>query len=78
MFSYCLFVFHIFFLLKCLFSSFAHFFSNKFIYFFNFLAAMGLHRCMRAFSSCGELGLLFIAVGGLLIAVASLVAEHGL
>ena len=32
----------------------------------------------RAFSSCGERGLLFIAVHGLLIAVASLVAEHGL
>ena len=32
----------------------------------------------RAFSSCGEQGLLFVAVRGLLIAVASLVAEHGL
>ena len=31
-----------------------------------------------AFSSCGEQGLLFAAVCGLLIAVASLVAEHGL
>ena len=31
-----------------------------------------------AFSSCGEQGLLFVAVHGLLIAVASLVAEHGL
>ena len=30
------------------------------------------------FSGCGERGLLFIAVRGLLIAVASLVAEHGL
>ena len=30
------------------------------------------------FSSCGEQGLLFVAVHGLLIAVASLVAEHGL
>ena len=28
-------------------------------------------RCMQAFSSCGECGLLFIAVHGLLIAVAS-------
>ena len=37
-----------------------------------FGAARGL------FSSCGERGLLFIAVHGLLIAVASLVAEHGL
>ena len=31
---------------------------------------------MQAFSSCGEKGLLFVAVRGLLIAVASLVAEH--
>ena len=30
------------------------------------------------FSSCGERGLLFVAVRGLLNAVASLVAEHGL
>ena len=30
------------------------------------------------FSSCGEKGLLFVTVGGLLIVVASLVAEHGL
>ena len=32
----------------------------------------------RLFSSCGELGLLFVEVCGLLIAVASLVAESGL
>ena len=32
----------------------------------------------RSFSSCCERGLLFVAVCGLLIAVASLVAEHGL
>ena len=32
----------------------------------------------RAFSSCGERGLLFVAVRGLLIQVASLVVEHGL
>ena len=31
-----------------------------------------------AFSSCGERGLLFVAVCGLLLAMASLVAEHGL
>ena len=43
-----------------------------------FLAALGLRCCMRALSSCGEWGLLFVAVCGLLIAVASLVAEHGL
>ena len=32
---------------------------------------LGLRRCARAFSSCGERGLLFVAVQGLLIAVAS-------
>ena len=48
-----------------------------FIYFL-FLSALGLRCCVRAFSSCGERGLLFVAVPRLLIAVASLVAEHGL
>ena len=41
-----------------------------------FLAALGLHCCPRA--CCGERGLLFSAVRGLLIAVASLAAEHRL
>ena len=52
------------------------FLKDKCIYLF--LAALGLHCCVRAFSSCGERGLLFVAVRGLLIAVVSLVAEHGL
>ena len=52
------------------------FFFNKFIYLF--LAALGLCCCTRAFSSCSEQGLLFVTVHRLLIAVASLVAEHGL
>ena len=43
-----------------------------------FLAALGQHCCTRAFSSGGEWGLLFFVVRRLLIAVASLVAEHGL
>ena len=53
---------------------------NLFIYSFLFLslAALGLHCCARAFSSCSEWGLLFVVVRGLLIAVASLVVEHGL
>ena len=34
--------------------------------------------CVQAFSSCGEQGLLFVVVRGLLIVVASLVAEHRL
>ena len=54
------------------------FFINVFISFILFLAVLGLHCCMWAFSSCGEQGLLFTVVHGLLIAVASLVAEHGL
>ena len=58
--------------------------STLFIYllkehlFIYFLAALGLRCCVWAFSSCGERGLLFVAVRGLLIAVASLVAEHRL
>ena len=42
------------------------------------LAMLGLRCFTRAFSSCSERGLLFVAVCGLLIAMASLVAEHGL
>ena len=54
-------------------------FKNKFMYLiYLFLAALGLHCCTRAFSGCGEQGLLFVALSGLLIAVASLVVDHGL
>ena len=42
------------------------------------LAVLGLHCCTLTFSSCGQWGLLFVTVRGPLIAVASLVAEHGL
>ena len=42
------------------------------------MAALGLRCCLRAFSSCRERGLLIVVVRRLLIAVASLVAEHGL
>jgi len=45
--------------------------------YFIFLAALGLHG-LRAFSSCGEQGLLFVSKPGLLTVVASLVVEHGL
>ena len=41
------------------------------------MAALGLCCYTRAFSSCDDQGLLFVAVHGLLTAVASLVAEHG-
>ena len=44
--------------------------SSLFFFFF-FLAGLGLHCCTWTFSSCGK-------VCGLLIPVASLVAEHGL
>ena len=58
---------------------FLSFFLSKFIYFlFLFLAALGLCCCARAFSGCGQRRLLFVVVHGLLIEVASLVAEHGL
>ena len=45
-----------------------------FIYIY-FLAVLGLCCCAQAFSSCSERGLLFVVVYGLLIAVASLVAQ---
>ena len=48
------------------------------LFIYLFLAVLGLRCCAWAFSSCSEQGLLFVAVRGLLIAVASLVAEHGL
>ena len=61
------------------FKSFLHF-LNIFIllFIYLFLAVLGLRCYMRAFSSCSERGLLFVAVHELLIAVASLVMEHGL
>ena len=46
--------------------------------FFVFLAVLGLRCCAWAFSTCGERGLLFVAVCRLLIFMVSLVAEHGL
>ena len=60
-----------------------------FFFIYLFLAALGLHCCAQAFSSCGEQGLLFIVVRRLLIAVAccgaralgawaSVVVTHGL
>ena len=52
-----------------------------FFFFFEislFLAVLGLPCWMRAFSSCGGWGLLFVVVCRLLIAVAFLVAEHRL
>ena len=48
------------------------------VFFFVFLAVLGLCCCVRAFSSCSEWGLLLVVVRALLNVVASLVAEHGL
>ena len=55
--------------------SFFFFLINLFIYLSWFLWVL---VAVWAFSSCGKRGLLFIVVRGLLIAVASLVVEHGL
>ena len=60
----------IYFVLFCLFVCFLFFY--KFIYLFIF-AVLGLRFCVRAFSSCGERGPLFIAVRGPLAIAASLV-----
>ena len=57
---------------------FFYFFFLKNQFYLFILAALGLSCCAQAFSSCGERGLLFVVVRGLLIVVASLVAEHGL
>ena len=52
--------------------------SAHIIFIYLFMAALGLCCYALAFSSCGEWGLLVVVVCGLLIAVASPVAEHGL
>ena len=43
-----------------------------------YLTALGLCSCAWAFSSCSELGLLFVAVHRLLAAGASLIVKHKL
>ena len=42
------------------------------------MAVLGLHFCVRAFSTCGKRGPLFIMVHGPLTIAASLVAENRL
>ena len=49
-----------------------------FLIIYLFMAVLGLRFCVRAFSSCGKRGPLFIAVRGPLTIAASLVAEHRL
>ena len=59
---------------------FLFFFFNRFILFiyFLFFGCVGSSVAVHAISSCGEPGPPFAVVRGLLIAVTSLVAEHGL
>ena len=54
------------------------FFLKNLFYLFIFLAVLDLRCYVRTFSSCDERELLFVVVRGLLIVVASLVADHGL
>ena len=53
-------------------------FLKNFMYVFIYFWLCWVFAAVRAFSSCGERGLLLVAVRGLLIAVASLVVEHRL
>ena len=48
------------------------------LFMYLFLVVLGLRCYKRALSSCGEQGLLFTAGHCLLLAVVSLVVEHGL
>ena len=50
----------------------------SFFSFFFFLVALAIRCCMQTLSSRGKWGLLFLAVRGFFIAVASLVSERGL
>ena len=49
-----------------------------YLFIYLFMTVLGLHCCVRALSSCGDGGPLFVTVHGLLIAVAYPVVEHGL
>ena len=65
-----------FFFLGFCFSSIEPF--NFYLFIYLFLAVLGPRFCVRAFSTCGERGPLFIAVRGPLTIAASLVAGHRL
>ena len=54
------------------------FFFLIYVFIYLFLAVLGLCCCVRAFSSCGKRGPLFITVRGPLTVAASPVAEHRL
>ena len=49
-----------------------------YLFIYLFMAVLGLRFCVRAFSSCGERGPLFIAVHGPITVAASPIAEHRL
>ena len=57
---------------------FVGFFFFLILFIYLFMAVLGLRFCVRAFSSCGKCGPLFIAVRGPLTIVASPVAERRL
>ena len=59
-------------------SDFVILFNNFYFYFYLFMAVLGLRFYVRAFSSCGNRGPLFIAVRGPLTVAGSLVVEHRL
>ena len=67
-----------FFFFACNLVSRSSFFFNIYLFIYLFLAVLGLRFCVRAFSSCGERGPLFIAVLGPLTVAASLLAAHWL
>ena len=50
----------------------------QFLFIYLFMAVLGPRFCVRAFTSCGKWGPLFIAVRGPFIIAASPVAEHRL
>ena len=52
--------------------------NGIFIIIYLFLAALDLHCCSWAFSSCEGQGLLFVVVRGLLIVMTFLVEQHRL
>ena len=54
------------------------FFFRDFNFIYLFLNVLDLPCCARVFSSCGEMGLLFVMVCGLLNVVASLAADNSL
>ena len=75
--SYCPFLkFTCYQLVKCFF--FFSFFLKIYLFYLVIFGCVGSSLLCAGFPSCGEQGLLFIVVRGLLIAVASFVMEHGL